>query len=51
MRERMAGSMSRIVTLPADVTNDEAKASFRNGVLEVSLKKMKGVRKNRIEIT
>jgi len=39
MRERIAGSMSRIVTLPADVTDDEAKASFRNGVLEVSQKR------------
>lgn len=40
MRERISGSMSRIVALPADVTEKEAKASFRNGVLEVTLKKV-----------
>lgn len=50
MRERMSGSMSRIVTLPLDVMDDGAKASFRNGVLEVSLKTTKPAGKNRIEI-
>jgi HSP20 family protein len=34
MRERVSGSMSRIVALPADVTEDSAKAGFRNGVPE-----------------
>ncbi|MDD4136882.1 MAG: Hsp20/alpha crystallin family protein [Methanoregula sp.] len=50
MRERISGSMSRVVALPSDVTEDEAKASFRNGVLEVTLKKTKLVGKSRIEI-
>ncbi len=40
MRERMYGSMSRTVTLPADVTEEGANASFKNGVLEVRLKKL-----------
>jgi len=35
----MSGSMSRMVTRPADVTEDDAKASFRNGIREVRLKK------------
>jgi HSP20 family protein len=50
LRERMSGTMSRVVALPADVTEDEAKASFKNGVLEVTLKKMKRTKKTRIEI-
>lgn len=50
LRERMSGTMSRVVTLPSDVAEDEAKASFKNGVLEVLLKKMKGTKKIRIEI-
>jgi len=33
--ERMYGSMSRMVALTADVTEDDAKGSFRNGILEV----------------
>jgi HSP20 family molecular chaperone IbpA len=28
-----------MVTLPADVTEDDVKASFKNGILEVRLKK------------
>jgi HSP20 family protein len=50
MRERTSGSMSRAVALPSDVTEEGAKASFRNGVLEVTLKKTKPVGKSRIEI-
>ncbi len=50
MRERMYGSMSRIVTMPADVSEEDSKASFKNGVLEVHLKKMKAEPKSRIEI-
>jgi len=50
MRERMSGSMRRIVALPADVTDKDARASFRNGVLEVTLKKTKDAKKSRIAI-
>jgi HSP20 family protein len=39
MRERMYGSMSRVVALPHDVTDKGGSASFKNGVLEVRLKK------------
>lgn len=38
-RERLFGNMHRIVTLPAEVIDEEASASFRNGVLEVRLRK------------
>jgi HSP20 family protein len=50
VRERVYGSMQRLVTLPADVTEKDAKASFKNGVLEVRLNKTKISLKSRIEI-
>jgi HSP20 family protein len=50
MRERMSGSMSRVVVLPTDVTEENAKASFKNGVLEVTLRKTTIARKSKIEI-
>jgi len=40
MRERIYGQMSRMVLLPAEVTEENAAASFKNGVLEVRLKKV-----------
>ena len=39
IRERFFGSVSRSVPLPVDVTEEGAKASFENGVLEVAFKK------------
>lgn len=39
MRERVYGQMSRRVMLPAEVIEEGAAASFKNGVLEVRLKK------------
>ncbi len=39
VRERTYGSMDRVVKLPSDVTEDGATATFKNGVLEVRLKK------------
>jgi HSP20 family protein len=39
LRERRFGSMTRIVPLPRAVTDEGASASFKNGVLEVRLKK------------
>ena len=50
IRERVSGSMSRMVTLPADVTEDDAKANFKNGILEVRLKKRTMPKKSRIAI-
>ncbi|PKG33984.1 Hsp20/alpha crystallin family protein [Methanoregula sp.] len=50
MRERISGSMSRIIALPADVTDKDSRASFRNGVLEVTLKKTQDAKKSRITI-
>lgn len=39
MRERTFGSMTRIVPLPKPVTEDGSSSIFKNGVLEVHLKK------------
>jgi HSP20 family protein len=50
VRERMYGSMQRMVVLPADVRETDAKASFKNGVLEVRFTKSKISPKARIEI-
>ena len=50
MWERVYGAMQRIVALPAEVTGDDSKASFKNGVLEVQLKKTKISPKSRIGI-
>ncbi|MDH7593412.1 MAG: Hsp20/alpha crystallin family protein [Methanomicrobiales archaeon] len=50
MRERVYGSMCRRVLLPADVTEEEAKASFKNGVLEVHLKKVQVVPEKKIPV-
>jgi HSP20 family protein len=50
VRERASGSLRRIVALPADVMEENSRASFRNGVLEVTLKKTARPGKSRIEI-
>ncbi|HJK02312.1 MAG TPA: Hsp20/alpha crystallin family protein [Methanocorpusculum sp.] len=41
LRERNAGSMQRSIHLPATVRADGAKASFKNGVMEIMLQKEK----------
>ena len=50
VRERVYGSLYRMVAMPADVTEKDAKASFKNGVLEVRFSKTKISPKSRIEI-
>jgi HSP20 family protein len=39
VRERTWGSLDRVVKLPTDVTDEGSAATFKNGVLEVRLKK------------
>jgi len=50
MRERLYGAMKRRMILPADVTDDGAKSTFTNGVLELHLKKIKIFPEKRIPI-
>ncbi|WP_332450066.1 Hsp20/alpha crystallin family protein [Methanoculleus sp.] len=40
VRERRVGTISRTATLPVDVEGEGARATFKNGVLEVRLKKV-----------
>ncbi|WP_052959125.1 Hsp20/alpha crystallin family protein [Methanoculleus sediminis] len=42
VRERLSGEMTRVVNLPAEVTDEGAAATLRNGVLAVRLKKVSG---------
>lgn len=49
-RERAFGSFSRIVELGRDVDADKVEASFRNGVLTVSLPKAAAAKPRRIEV-
>jgi len=50
VREHVSGSMRRIVALPTDVKDEGSRASFKNGVLEVRLKKTTIPSRSRIEI-
>ena len=50
-RERMFGTVDRMVPLPAEVKPDDATATLNNGVLEIRLKKIEKEPKKRISIT
>jgi HSP20 family protein len=39
LHERIRGQMERTIALPTDVTDEDAKATFNNGVLELRLRK------------
>jgi HSP20 family protein len=44
------GTYSRTMTLPTDVEADKAKAKFKDGVLELSLPKMKKAKRHSIKV-
>jgi len=48
--ERSYGSFSRSVRLPAEVQADKAKASFKNGVLEIRLPKTEAAKRREITV-
>ena len=48
--ERLFGTFERTFTLPAPVRGDKVKASYRNGVLEVSVPKAEEARVREIEV-
>jgi HSP20 family protein len=50
MRERTFGSMTRVIPLPKPVTEDGATSTFKNGVLEVHLKKAAKAARGKIAI-
>jgi HSP20 family protein len=49
--ERTYGAFSRMVRLPAPVAADKIKASFKNGVLTVTLPKTEEAKEKAIPIT
>jgi HSP20 family protein len=50
LRERTFGSMTRVIPLPKPVTEDGSSSTFRNGVLEVRLKKTTKEERGKIAI-
>jgi HSP20 family protein len=48
--ERFYGSLNRMVTLPAEVDDRRAKATYKDGVLELILPKKKGSRYRNIKV-
>jgi HSP20 family protein len=48
--ERRFGSFSRSVALPQGVTEDDVKADYRDGVLQVTVKKPETPKPRRIEV-
>lgn len=50
LRERQFGSFERLITLPARVNADKAKATYKNGVLTLTIPKAEEVQTRKIEI-
>jgi HSP20 family molecular chaperone IbpA len=48
--EKLWGELERTVLLPEGVDAEHVEASYRNGVLEVRLPKLPGVKERRIEV-
>ncbi|MEF3280430.1 MAG: Hsp20/alpha crystallin family protein [Elusimicrobiota bacterium] len=48
--ERSYGSFSRTITLPQSVKNESAKATYKDGVLKITLQKQKETKTNQINI-
>ena len=49
-RERPEGEFRRVVSLPDDADPDRVKATYRNGVLQISIQKREASRPRRIEV-
>jgi HSP20 family protein len=50
LRERFSGRFHRVLTLPDDVDPEEVAARYRDGVLQVSLKRKQAARPRRITV-
>ncbi|SDO91146.1 heat shock protein Hsp20 [Halomonas shengliensis] len=48
--EITSGSFSRTVALPGDIDADKAEASFRNGILELTLPKRNKANRRKVEV-
>lgn len=49
--ERSFGSMARTIALPTEVRGDQAKATFKDGVLEIRLPKTEQARPKSVKVT
>ena len=50
-RERRYGEFSRTVQLPAEVNGDQTKATYKDGVLELTLPKTESAKRKKIAIS
>ncbi len=50
-RERRIGSFHRVIPLPAEVKPNEVKATYRDGVLEVTLPKTETAKTQAVQVT
>lgn len=49
-RERFDGAFRRVITLPEDVDPEQVEARYRNGVLEIRIKRREASRPRQIEV-
>jgi HSP20 family protein len=49
-QERFSGRFRRVLTLPEDVDPDQVSAHYRDGVLQITVKRREAVRPRQIEI-
>ncbi|MCP1356152.1 Hsp20/alpha crystallin family protein [Aneurinibacillus migulanus] len=49
-RERFSGRFERVVNLPSSVTAEDAKASYKNGILEIRMPKSMMDRRKKVDI-
>ena len=49
-QERYDGEFRRVITLPDDVDPDKVEASYRDGVLQITVRRREAARPRRIEI-
>jgi HSP20 family protein len=49
-QERSSGSFRRVLTLPEDVDADKVEARYRDGVLQITVRRREAVRPRQIEV-
>ncbi len=49
-QERFSGEFRRVITLPDDVDPDRVDASYRDGVLQITVKRRESARPRKIEV-
>lgn len=49
-QERFSGGFRRVLTLPEDVDQDKVDASYRDGVLQITVQRREAIRPRQVEI-